>query len=86
MNFIREHLLKAIDRLSQDISGTKSIIAFDDTMYNGRYKLYGLRATGLPMIKESSSGIFVGIDWSHITSNNLVNIYNILKQEKYFLI
>ena len=86
MNFIRQHLVNSINKLSQDISDTKSIIGFDDTIYNGRYKLYGLRATGLPMIKDFKTNIFIGIDWDIITSNNLVEIYNVLKQKKYFLI
>lgn len=86
MNFIRLHLIKSINKLSQDISDSKSTIAFDDTIYNGRYKLYGLRTTGLPMIKDNMSGVFVGIAWAHITSENLVLIYNRLKDKEYFLI
>lgn len=86
MNFIREHLLKNIYILSKGISESEHMIGFDDTIYNGMYKLYGLRKTGLPMTKDNMSGVFVGIAWSHITSENLLNIYNILKQDKYFLI
>jgi hypothetical protein len=86
MNFIRLHLINSINKLSQDISETKSIIGFEDTIINGRYNLLGIRATGLPMIKDFRTGIFIGIDWDIITSSNLVEIYNILKQKKYFLI
>ena len=86
MNFIRLHLIKSINKLSQDISDSKSTIAFDDTIYNGRYKLYGLRTTGLPMIKDFKTNIFIGIDWDLVTSSNLVEIYNVLKTKNYFLI
>ena len=84
MNFIRQHLINSIDTLSQDISGGKTI-AFDDSIYNGRYKLYGLRSS-LPMIKDFKTGIFVGIDWDIINSSILVEIYNVLKEKQYFLI
>jgi hypothetical protein len=86
MNFIRLHLIKSINKLSQDISETKSIIGFEDTIINGRYNLLGIRATGLPMIKDFRTGIFIGIDWDLVNSNNLVEIYNVLKTKKYFLI
>lgn len=86
MNFIRLHLIKSINKLSQDISEIKSIIGFEDTIINGRYNLLGIRATGLPMIKDFRTGIFIGIDWDLITSSNLVEIYNVLKEKKYFLI
>jgi hypothetical protein len=86
MNFIRQHLIKSINKLSQEISDAKSTIAFDDTIYNGRYKLYGLRTTGLPMIKDFKTNIFIGIDWDLVTSSNLVEIYNVLKTKNYFLI
>lgn len=86
MNFIRLHLIKSINKLSQDISETKSIIGFEDSIINGRYNLLGIRATGLPMIKDFRSGIFIGIDWDLVNSNNLVEIYNVLKTKKYFLI
>jgi hypothetical protein len=86
MNFIRLHLIKSINKLSQDISETKSIIGFEDTIINGRYNLLGIRATGLPMIKDFRTGIFIGIDWDLVNSTNLVEIYNVLKTKKYFLI
>jgi hypothetical protein len=86
MNFIRLHLIKSINKLSQDISETKSIIGFDDSIINGRYNLLGIRATGLPMIKDFRTGIFIGIDWDLITSSNLVEIYNVLKEKQYFII
>jgi hypothetical protein len=86
MNFIRQHLIKSINKLSQDISETKSIIGFEDTIINGRYNLLGIRATGLPMIKDFRTGIFIGIDWDLVNSTNLVEIYNVLKTKKYFLI
>ena len=86
MNFIRLHLIKSINKLSQDISEIKSIIGFEDTIINGRYNLLGIRATGLPMIKDFRTGIFIGIDWDLITSSNLVEIYNVLKEKKYFII
>ena len=84
MNFIRQHLINSIDTLSQDISGGKTI-AFDDSIYNGRHKLYGL-ISSLPMIKDFKTGIFVGVDWDIINSSILVEIYNVLKEKQYFLI
>lgn len=89
MNFIRQHLINSIDTLSQDISGGKTI-AFDDSIYNGRHKLYGLLyfvdRSSLPMIKDFKTGIFVGVDWDIINSSILVEIYNVLKEKQYFLI
>ena len=79
--FIKNHLLNSIRRLS--ISCPENfIILFYNPIENDKYKILGLRRSGLPIIKDSRIGIYVGVDWKMIKGQNLINIFNILKEKK----